>query len=117
MKRLRVTVEGKSYEVTVEALGEADGSPAPVQAATSVATAAPAADTGGGTPVPSPLAGKVVSISTQVGQTVGEGDEILVLEAMKMNTYVYAPSPGKIASIAVQEGDSIEEGQTLVMLA
>ena len=109
MKKLRVTVQGKSYDVTVELLGDAAATPAP-------APATPAPDTGGGNEVPSPLAGKVVSIGVQVGQKVNEGDELMVLEAMKMNTHVYAPGAGTVTGILVQPGDNVEEGQSLATL-
>jgi biotin carboxyl carrier protein len=63
------------------------------------------------------LAGKVVAIDTKVGDAVKEGDQILTLEAMKMNTYIYADRAGKIASINVAVGDGVEEGQALVTIA
>ncbi|MBR5621615.1 MAG: acetyl-CoA carboxylase biotin carboxyl carrier protein subunit, partial [Opitutales bacterium] len=67
--------------------------------------------------VVAPLAGKVVAIDTKVGDAVKEGDQILTLEAMKMNTYIYADRAGKIASINVAVGDGVEEGQALVTIA
>jgi len=112
MKKLRVTVQGKVYDVTVELLEEgAAKAPAlaPVEAEVTPAD-------GSGMEVPSPLAGKVVSITAQLGQQVGEGDELMILEAMKMNTHVFAPSAGKVAGIHVQAGDNVEEGQVLVTL-
>jgi len=115
MKKLRVTVQGKSYDVTVELLGDAAATPAPGPAPVPV-SAAPAPETGGGNDVPSPLAGKVVSIGVQVGQKVNEGDELMVLEAMKMNTHVYAPGAGTLTGILVQPGDNVEEGQSLARL-
>lgn len=113
MKKLRVTVQGKSYDVTVELLGEAAAAPAPVPATPAPASASANA---AGNDVPSPLAGKVVSIGMQVGQQVKEGDELMVLEAMKMNTHVYAPGAGTVTSILVQPGDNVEEGQALATL-
>lgn len=110
MKKLRVTVEGKSYDVTVELLGDAEAVPA------SGASTAPAPVAGGGEDVPSPLAGKVVSIGVQIGQQVKEGDELMVLEAMKMNTHVYSPGSGTLTGILVQPGDNVEEGQSLATL-
>lgn len=115
MKKLRVTVQGKSYDVTVELLGEASVTPDSVTAQAPSASA-PAPDTSGGNEVPSPLAGKVVSIGVQVGQKVNEGDELMVLEAMKMNTHVYAPGAGTLTGILVQPGDNVEEGQSLATL-
>jgi biotin carboxyl carrier protein len=66
--------------------------------------------------IPSPLAGKVVAVSVTVGQQVNAGDELVTLEAMKMNTYVYAPSAGTVAAVYVSAGDAVEENQPLVRL-
>lgn len=130
MKKLRVTVEGKAYEVLVEMLDEA-GAPAaprpvasaPVLAAPSapVASAAPAAPKSAAAPagsgdVPSPLAGKVVSIEVKVGQTVEEGAQVATVEAMKMNTYIYAPKAGTVSAILVNPGDGVEEGSALLRI-
>ena len=67
--------------------------------------------------VVAPLAGKVVAIDVKVGDAVKEGDQVLTLEAMKMNTYIYADRAGKIAAINVAVGDGVEEGQALVAIA
>lgn len=115
MKKLRVTVEGKSYDVTVELLGDAEAVPAS-GSSTAPAPSAPVPVAGVGEDVPSPLAGKVVSIGVQIGQQVKEGDELMVLEAMKMNTHVYAPGSGTLTGILVQPGDNVEEGQSLATL-
>ena len=119
MKRLKVTVEGTAYQVTVEPLADDAPEIAPTQlpaAAPAPLTAAPLPATGGA-PVPSPLAGKVVSIDAKQGQSVNEGDQLMVLEAMKMNTYIYAPKSGQITSIEASEGETVEEGQTLLNMA
>jgi biotin carboxyl carrier protein len=114
MKKLRVNVEGKSYDVTVELLGEGAAVQLPVGPSAKAPT--PVSSAGEGEPVPSPLAGKVVSIAVSNGQRVSEGDELMILEAMKMNTHVYAPQSGTIESIQIQAGDSVEEGQSLVII-
>jgi len=124
MKQLRITIEGKTYLVQVEVLGEeaspaAPAAPAAVRPA-SVASApvAPAAGTraGGAAPgeVPSPLAGLVVSVDVQVGQSVSEGDKLVTLEAMKMNTQVFATCTGKVSQINVKAGDAVQEGDPLL---
>jgi biotin carboxyl carrier protein len=129
MKKLRVTVDGKAYDVMVEILDEG-GAPAPgrtaahpahvesahvsapaVAAARSTGSAAAPGD------VPSPLAGKVVSIDVQPGQQVEAGAQLLTLEAMKMNTYVFAPAAGTVKDILVVPGDAVEEGQALVKIS
>jgi biotin carboxyl carrier protein len=128
MKKLRVTVEGKAYEVLVEILDEpgvsaaprapiaapAAPAPAPTTAPAPAAVAATAA--AGPGDVPSPLAGKVVSIDVKVGQTVEEGAQVATVEAMKMNTYIYAPKAGAVSAILVNPGDGVEEGTALLRI-
>ena len=133
MKRLRITVEGVAYEVTVEELDGADGAPAiaapkpavpasaPAPAARPAAPvaavpAAPAVAAGPGS-VPSPLAGTVVSVEVAAGQAVGAGDALLVLEAMKMNTVIGAPNAGTVDAVHVTPGSTVTEGQVLVTLS
>ena len=108
MKKLKVTVDGKTYHVTVEPLDKNDSPP-------EAPDPAPPAQNSG-MAVPSPLAGKVVTIHVQTGQTVKKDDPLMVLEAMKMNTYLYAPQNGDIAGILVSEGDAVEEGQSLITM-
>ncbi len=127
MKKLRVTVDGKAYEVLVEILDEGDAParpaahPAHVESAhvsappTAAASRSPASAAPGD--VPSPLAGKVVSIDVQPGQNVEAGAQLLTLEAMKMNTYVFAPAGGTVKEILVAPGDAVEEGQALVKMS
>ncbi len=66
--------------------------------------------------VASPLAGRVTAIIVQPGQEVKENDHLLTLEAMKMNTFVFAPKTGKVAEILVAVGSAVDEGQVLVKL-
>ena len=128
MKKLRVTVDGKAYDVVVEILDEG-GNPAPARPAAHPAhvesahvaappVSAPAAS-GAAAPgdVPSPLAGKVVSIDVQPGQQIEAGAQLLTLEAMKMNTYVFAPAAGTVKEILVGPGDAVNEGQVLVKMS
>jgi biotin carboxyl carrier protein len=63
-----------------------------------------------------PLAGKVLSLAVEVGDTVEDEDELLVLEAMKMETVVYAPSDGTVVAIAVKVGDQVEEDDPLATI-
>ncbi len=64
----------------------------------------------------SPLAGKVWTISVKEGEKVEEDDEILVLEAMKMETPVYSSADGTVKEIKVKQGDSVEEDDVLVVI-
>lgn len=125
MKKLRVTVDGKAYEVLVEILDQeqparrawtppAHVAPSQVSAPPASAAAHHAAKPG---EVPSPLAGKVVSIDVKVGQQVAANEQLLTLEAMKMNTYVFAPAAGTVEAILVGPGDAVDEGQALVKVS
>ncbi len=129
MKKLRITVDGKTFDVTVEMLDApataSVAAPAPVatvapaSVSAPVAAPAPARPAAAAAPagaVPSPLAGKVVSIDIKVGQAVAEGAKLLTLEAMKMNTFVYAPKAGTVSAVHVNPGDAVEEGAALVTL-
>jgi len=133
MKQLRITIEGKTYEVDVEILGEENepvkrsaparsrpaAAAAPVAAAPAPAAAPAAASSGPAGPgdVPSPLSGKVVSVDVKIGDTVNEGDQVITLEAMKMNTIVNAPTSGTVSAIHVEAGQSVDEGGALLTLS
>jgi biotin carboxyl carrier protein len=67
--------------------------------------------------VVSPLAGKLVSIEVKVGQDVQEGTQVATVEAMKMNTYIYAPRAGRIASVQARPGEPVEEGSLILHIA
>lgn len=61
-----------------------------------------------------PMPGQIVSIAVSVGDQVGAGDVLMVVEAMKMEHEVRAPAPGKVASVRFAVGDRVEEGVELV---
>lgn len=110
-----VTVSGKSYVVQVAEGGDIEAitpTPAPQQAS-SQPTAAP----GGGEPVPSPLAGNIFKVNVKAGDQVSEGDVIVVLEAMKMETEVRAARSGTVGQVAVKPGDAVAVGDTLLTIA
>jgi len=125
--KLTITIDGKTYEVDVEA-SEPESPAAPTHltgvnissAALRVPASTPAAPPETGTPVHeekvcrSPVSGIVVRIAAQVGQALQPGDVLLVLEAMKMETSITAHSAGKIAAIRVNQGDSVQAGQVVV---
>jgi biotin carboxyl carrier protein len=127
-KEFRITLNNKTYDVVAEIIGEEDA-PVPIvpRAArrTAAAAAAPAASSAapkaaaapaGKGDIPSPLAGKVVSIDVQKGASVKAGDQVITLEAMKMNTVVSASTDGTVEAILVAPGDSVEEGQPLMTI-
>jgi len=123
--KLNITIDGKTYEVDVDAV-EPDApaplmrnlamGPAPVRVPAAPAPAPVSDDK----PVEeakvcrSPVSGIVIRVAARVGQSLQTGDVLLVLEAMKMETNITAPGPGKIASIPVKEGDSVQSGQVVV---
>ena len=107
-----VSVNGVSYNVVVAPGGEITEV---TQAAPAVAPA-PAAATGGAT-IDAQLAGSVYKINVVEGQAVNEGDVVVILEAMKMETEVRASCAGTVASVNVREGDAVQVGDTLVTLA
>ena len=108
-----VEVEGKSYTVTVSAGGDISG----IASVGGQSESAPDVPASGGEPVSAPLAGNVVKVLVKPGQRVSEGESIVVLEAMKMETSVSAPSDGTIVEVKVQAGDSCSVGDVLVTLA
>ncbi|KZZ79778.1 oxaloacetate decarboxylase, partial [Oleiphilus sp. HI0133] len=110
-----VNVDGQSYTVEVEDGGDITGV-VPVAGGSSSAAAPAAAPAGGGEPVPAPLAGNIFKIVAQPGQAIQEGDLLLILEAMKMETEVRAPRAGTVGTISVKVGDSVAVGDTLLTL-
>lgn len=120
-----VTVNGTDYQVELE---NAPATPvqtapaAPVQSAPAAKTApaAPAAPkpaaSGAGKPVTSPLPGVVIGVKVNVGDTVKAGQEVAVLEAMKMENSIEAEHAGTVTAVHVSKGDSILEGAPIVTI-
>lgn len=121
MKNLRITVNGTAYDVQVE---ELDGASAPVSTAPAPAkkvaaqAAAPAAPAGsaGGVKVTAPMPGTVVRVEVAVGDAVKAGQDLVFVEAMKMETPVKAAQDGTIASIEVSKGESVDTGKVLLTM-
>ena len=122
MKSYTITVNGNVYDVTVEENGAgAVQTAAPVAAPKAVAPAAPkaapkAAAGAGSVKVEASVPGKVLKIEASVGQSVIAGDNIIILEAMKMVIPDVAPEDGTVASIDVAVGDTVEAGAVLATL-
>ncbi len=130
-KHLKITVEGKVYDVIVEDVTEDAGStfyPQPglnAGAASAPAAAAPAKTTAKTAAAPAaagakdkiaPLGGVVVEVSVSVGDQVKAGDQVAVIEAMKMKTIVAAEHDGKVTKIMVKAGDAVDSGQALMTI-
>ena len=109
-----VEVEGKSYHVTVASGGDVSSIKQLGAQSSAVVQAGSASNAA---PVNAPLAGTVVKVLVQPGQAVVEGESIIILEAMKMETSISAPNAGTIVAVKVQSGDSCAVGDLLVTLA
>jgi biotin carboxyl carrier protein len=132
--KYKVTLNGKTYEVEVEAgkavlLDEYEAcAPAPAAApAAPVAAAAPAAapvaaapaavSLASGEPVNSPMPGNILSVNVKEGDKVKAGQVLAVLEAMKMETEIPAPKDGTVVQVVTSKGAVVETGSPLIVLA
>jgi oxaloacetate decarboxylase alpha subunit len=110
-----INVNGQAFSVQVSVGGapqQAVAAPA-TSAAPAPAPAAPA-PAGGGTTVTSPLPGSVFSLKVAVGDQVSEGDVVIIMESMKMETEIHATANGSISSIQVQEGQNVKTDDPLL---
>ena len=131
--KYKVTLNGKTYEIEVEAgkamcLNEYEAyAPAAAPAAAPVAApvaaapaaaapAAPAVTVSGGETVAAPMPGTILKVNVQPGQSVKEGDLLMVLEAMKMENEIYAPCAGVISSVPVTRGATVDTGAVLATI-
>ena len=128
--KYELKLNGCTYEVEVE-LAEPmmmqefqSYAPAPVAPATpvvevapSVAPAAAPAVTGAGEQVDSPMPGTILKVNVAAGQTVKEGDLLVILEAMKMENEIFAPKGGTVTQVLVEKGASVNTGDVLVVIA
>ena len=95
---------------------QVESAPAPTPAA-AAASPAPAPASGNGKPVTAPLPGVIIEISVKVGDTVKQGQQVAVLEAMKMENVIEATHDGTVTAINVSKGDSVLEGAPIVTIA
>ncbi|WP_301876689.1 biotin/lipoyl-containing protein [uncultured Megasphaera sp.] len=135
MKKFKVTVNGKAYEVEVEEMGgapaaapapqvaaaPAPAAPAPTPAAAPAPAATPAPTVGGPIPegaitVKAPMPGKISALKAEAGKAVKRGDIILVLEAMKMQNDITATADGTLHEIRVNPGDNVKTGDVLAVI-
>lgn len=119
-----VTVNGTDYQVELEdapaASVQAAPATAPAAAPAQAAPAAPAAPkpaaSGAGKAVTSPLPGVIIAVKVNVGDSVKAGQEVAVLEAMKMENSIEATHDGTVTAIHVAKGDSVLEGAPVVTI-
>ena len=113
--KYKVTLNGKTYEVEVEAgkamlVDEYEAyAPAP-------AAAAPAVTLAAGETVSAPMPGNILSVNVSQGQAVKAGDILVILEAMKMENEIVAPRDGTIAQVVTAKGAVVDTGAPLIVL-
>jgi len=111
-----VVVDGQKFNVSI-AEGNADIQVTPVAASSEApAAAAPAASNGEGVEVPAVVNGAVWKILVKEGEKVEKDQQIMILEAMKMEIDINAPASGTIKQILVGPNAAVEEGQTLAII-
>ena len=123
MKQYTITVNGNTYNVTVEegfnSTPSVQATPAvkaaPVQTAPE-AQALQTASAQGSIAIECPMSGKILSIKTKAGQSVKKGEPLMILEAMKMENDIVAPQDGVVASVNCSEGQAVESGMVLATL-
>ena len=133
--KYKVTLNGRTYEVEVEAgkamlvdeyeaYAPAPAAPAAPAAAPAAPAAAPAAAapaapavTAAGEPVNSPMPGTILRVEVKDGDAVKAGQLLVVLEAMKMENEILAPKDGTVAQVVVSKGSHVETGSPLIVLA
>lgn len=123
--KYKLTIDGKTYVVDLEPVESepqrAGAAPLPGASHFHPPAAAPPPPPSGGSAVAdeskvcrSPVAGVVVRVSAQVGQSIQANDELIVLEAMKMETTITSPVAGKVSKVNAAVGDSVQSQQVLV---
>ena len=132
--KYKVTLNGRTYEVEVEAgkamcVAEYEAyapaaapvaapvAAAPAAAAPAAAPAAAGVTVSGGESVNAPMPGNILKVNVSVGQTVKAGQVLVVLEAMKMENEIMAPKAGTVAQVLVQKGSTVNTGDTMVVLS
>ena len=132
--KYKVTLNGRTYEVEVEAgkamlideyeaVAPATAAPATVAAPVAAPAAAPAAPAAagvtvsGGEAVNAPMPGNILKVNVSAGQSVKKGEVLVVLEAMKMENEIMAPKAGTVAQVAASKGASVNTGDVLVVIA
>ncbi|WGE46547.1 sodium-extruding oxaloacetate decarboxylase subunit alpha [Actinobacillus equuli] len=111
-----VELEGKAFVVKVSEGGDITNI-APTAPTAAPQVAAPAATSANAEPVKAPMAGNILKVEVTEGQQVAEGDVLLILEAMKMETQICAPKAGKVQGIVAKQGDVVAVDQVLMNLA
>lgn len=124
LRKFKIKIDGNEYAVEMEELTPTpqqpvapapQAAPAP-QPAAEAAPAPKATGTGAGTAVEAPMPGNIIDIKVKVGDTVAEGQVVLILEAMKMENEIVAAKAGVITGINCVKGDVVSTGDTLLTI-
>ena len=120
--KYKVTLNGRTYEVEVEAgkamlLSEYEAiAPAPTAAAPAAAAPAAPVVTGAGEAVSAPMPGNILKVNVKAGDAVKSGTVLVVLEAMKMENEIMAPKDGTVTQVLVSKGSTVDTGAALVVI-
>lgn len=112
MKHYRVNVNGTNYEIAIEEISANEVKTAPAAAPAAKTVSAPA----GATTINAPMPGTILNVNVAAGQTVKEGDVLMILEAMKMENEIMAPKSGKVVSVAVSKSATVATGDVLCVI-
>lgn len=113
----KVEVNGIAYDVVIEQSEQQISKPVKrVAAQVSQATASSSSQGGSASTVKSPLPGLILDITCSVGESVSKGQQIMSLEAMKMENAINADRDGVIKEIKVTKGETVLEGAPLVVI-
>ena len=115
-RKFRVEVNGKEYIVEIEEISSAKGVKKHIPPKTQKKEVKEGEKEVEGA-VTAPMSGKVLSLKVKVGESVKEGDLLLVLEAMKMENEILAPKSGIVKEIKVNEGDIVDGGDILLIIS
>ena len=110
MKKYRVNVNGTSYEIEIELMGESGSVKLPVIEEKEPKKA------GDGEQITSPMPGTILDVKVKTGDAVKKGQVLVVLEAMKMENEIMAGTDGTVTSVAVSKGSSVQTGDMLLTI-
>lgn len=124
MRIYKVKVNGKTFEVKILSVSETEPlevkevkASAPAAAPAVKAPEAPKAPVSeGGTKIVAPMQGTILDVKVKAGDEVKEGDNLLILEAMKLENEIKAPRDGKVASVSASKGQTVNTNDVLVTL-
>ncbi len=137
MKQFKIKVDGKEYMVEVEEISSDNETPSSAPSSSAVKSQpavpkeqpkkqevkqkseekpAPAVSTEAGEEVKAPMPGKVLKINVSEGDSVNDGDTVLILEAMKMENEIIANTSGKVKKLSVSVNDMVETDDTLLII-